>query len=204
MIGPSTSFLSGSTATGGAILLGTSEEDAKEESKEDTYSLTERQTYDLLLTVLKLKLLNKEERKLQYAEKIAKIDDLVEKAESDNLDAGWSALTTCLAADSCTDEFYVFMKTVLEAAKTKKAGFFSWNKEVSLEPLLTNVLELQQAAENNNIILRSKLVTDTNTLVNTLSSLEAKEEWEKLVECDFICDYDPLLIAIIESYFEKR
>lgn len=206
LFGSSTSFLSGSTATGGAILLGTSDEkeDTEQEEKEDTYSLTERQTYDLLLTVLKLKLLNKEERKLQYAEKIAKIDGLVEEAANDNIDAGWSALTTCLAADSCTDEFYAFMKTVLEAAKIKKTGFFSWNKELSLEPLLHNVLELQQAAENNNIVLRSKLVTDTNALINTNSSLEAKEEWEKLVACDFTCEYDPLLGAIIESYFEKR
>ncbi len=205
MIGPSTSFLSGSTATGGAILLGTSEEkEESEQSKEDIYGLTERQTYDLLLSILKLKLLDKEERKLQYAEKITKIDALVEEAENDNLDAGWSALTDCLAADSCTDEFYTFMKTILLEAKAKETSFFSWNKDLLLEPILTNVLELQQAAENNNIVLRSKLVTDTNTLVNTLGSLESKEEWEKLVACNFVCEYDPLLMAILESYFEKR
>ena len=147
------------------------------------------------------------EKKLQYADKIAKIDILVSKAENENVLSGWNVLTACIEKESCTDEYYVFMKTILnsEEAKTKKSFFGLEKIDTTLQEMLRNVLELKLEAEKNNIILRSKLVTETNSLIATKGSIEMKELWEQLVECSFTCNgYDKLLLTITESYFEKR
>lgn len=201
LTGSSGNILSGTT--GHSVILGTSEE-KKEEPVEKAFNLNERQKLDLLLAILKLKLLNNEEQKLQYAEKITKIDKFIADAGNDKLSGGWNALTACLATESCTDEFYIFMKMITETSQTKK-GLFSWGKTELPSPLLKNILELKQAAEKNNIVIRSKLVTETNAQILVKGSIELKEVWEKLVECNFTCDeYDKLLLMIVESYFEKE
>lgn len=203
-------FISDGTPTGHSILLGANGEKVVEgDQKTETsqFLLGEREKFDLVLTTLKLKELNMNEKKLQYADKIAKIDILVSKSENENVLSGWNALTACIEKDSCTDEYYVFMKTILnsEEAKTKK-GFFSFETaDTTLQEMLRNVLELKLEAEKNNIILRSKLVTETNSLIATKGFIEMKELWEQLVECSFTCEgYDKLLSTITESYFEKR
>lgn len=206
-------FLTGSSTTGSSILEGVSFEEFRAEplgdepvATETTFKLTERQKFDLVLTVLKLKALNKAEQKLQYAEKITKATKLVDDSGDTGITAGWTAVTACLESDSCTDEFYVFMKTVFDAGKGKsEKSFFSWRqKENPLEELAIHLLDLKLAAEKNNVIIRSKLVTETNALVNNNGSLEIKELWDDLVTCDFVCPvFDQLLLAVMEHYFER-
>ena len=206
------SFLSGSTnifspPTGHSILQGDEKnsgngEEAPVEKTTDAFELNERDKYDLLLTTLKLKLLNRSENKLQEAERIAKLDSLVQTAGNTELSSGWVALTACINAQSCTDEFYVFMK--IAAKQESKSGFF-WKKDNPLDKLFRNVLELKFAAEKNNIVIRSKLVTETNSLIITSGAIEMKDVWEQLVACSLNCDlYDRLLLLSVESYFERR
>ncbi len=173
---------------------------------ESIFKLSERQKFDLVLAILKLKMIDGEERKLQYAEKIAKIDKLVHDSGNEDVSAGWASLAVCLDNDSCTDEFYVFMKTLLAAGKQKPAT--SWlgqqKQDDTIEKLMENLLELKLAAEKNNIVTRSKLVTNTNSLIINHGSLEAKEIWESLVSCNFACEgFDRLLLVVAESYFER-
>ncbi len=199
-------FLTGSSPTGHSILEGTLLEKSNENATEDAFKLTDRQKFDLVIAVLKLKTLNKEDRKLQYAEKIAKIDKLVHSSANEDVSSGWTSLAACLDKDSCTDEFYIFLKTVFIAGNMKEeSSWFGMKKDdATLEKLLENLLELKLAAEKNNIVIRSKLVTETNSIIINHSSLEAKEQWETLVNCNFACEgFDKLLLVVAESYFER-
>lgn len=138
-----------------------------------------------------------------YAEKIAKIDSLVRSSDSAEITAGWTSLIACLDKESCTDEFYMFLKIILARGKTP-VGYFWAKKDNTAEQLLGNLLDLKLAAEKNNIVLRSKLVSDTNSLIITQSSIEAKDLWEDLVNCNFSCnELDELLLVVTESYFER-
>lgn len=200
-------FFTGSSTTGNSILLGsTAPEETSADDGAAVFNLNNRQKFDLLLKTLQLKMLDKEEQKLQYAEKIAKIDKLVHDSGNDDVLSGWTAMTACLDENGCTDEFYVFMKTLFAVDGQTENSFFTWKKsDTTLETLIQNVLELKLAAEKNNIVIRSKLVTDTNSLIISKGSLEMKEVWEQLVDCNFGCDgFDRLLLVIAESYFESQ
>lgn len=129
--------------------------------------------------ILKTVELRKTTEQVAQAKLITEMDGMVQRLESPELFAQWTALTSCLAKQSCTDDDY-FNLVFLVAAENPES--------VPHAKLITDLITTNRYwNDKEHLVEFSKSLTAANEQIGALQTIVVKEKWEEIIACAGKC-----------------
>ena len=116
---------------------------------------------------------------VQRAKAITEMDQMVRKLESDAIEAQWSALTACIAIDTCTqDDYFDFLLMIA----------IERQNDVPNAGLIINAITVNRYWGNSDKILDfSRSLSEANDQVAALQLKIIANKWLEIIYCDGKC-----------------
>lgn len=148
-------------------------------------------TKETISNLIELKIVSKNKDTLRIAELVTLINRYIEENSDNNLLNNWQRnIVGCVYAGSCADTAYLqLIDAVVLTDLSNKNNL-----------LVHSIIETTNLWNNQNLVLFSDSLAQTNRLVKEYSNANVKDQWNALVACNAQCsDYSDKLFALIKS-----
>lgn len=128
------------------------------------------------------------------AKAITEINTIVADFDDSGINEGWRAIASCIT-EGCTDDDYM---NFIMAAVNSRPG------DIENAAVITELIKVHRFwGDTTNVIVFSQALTNTNNMVNDLHFSTAVNVWNRIIECNGLCEeYDNLFFELIKVVVE--